>query len=244
MYLNSSRQGASITVDMGDGDDEVDFYGGSSGSRYTVGLGDGDDRVEFGASGYGARGDVDLTLGTGRDLVELLHPPEDLTITDFQTGASGDIIRLNLSASLTNWNGSDNLFATGHIRLVQQGADTIIQVDADGGGDSWTTLLTLNNVTASDLTAENFDGFNPDGRSAAQLDKLTSSDENPRWSELFISLSEASAEEDGLFSMRSMKALPPLHDQGILPLNGDSPDHYTPDELIEPITPLESLDWW
>ena len=148
---------------MGLGDDTVLFNSGRSGGQYIINLGSGDDLIRVGSGGAGGLGDIDLTLGDGRDTIDLQDLPSDLTVSDFEVGASGDTLRLNIASSLTNWNGSDNPFTTGHIRLVQDGANTIVQVDTDGGGDSWATLLTLNNVTANDLTAENFNGFNPDG---------------------------------------------------------------------------------
>ncbi|MDF1769453.1 MAG: hypothetical protein P1U43_11930, partial [Maricaulis sp.] len=162
LTLENYHASAVVIADMGSGDDEIGFYGGRAGAVFSVDLGSGDDFIRFGSGGVAGLGDFALTLGAGRDVIELQALPENLSVSDFEVGASGDVIRLNIASTLTNWDGSDNPFATGHFRLVQQGADTVVQVDTDGGGDSWATLLTLDGVTATDLSAENFDGFDPD----------------------------------------------------------------------------------
>ena len=46
-----------------------------------------------------------------------------------------------------------NPFTGGWLRLQQSGANTLLQVDANGatGGGNWTTLATLQNVTAANI---------------------------------------------------------------------------------------------
>jgi len=42
-------------------------------------------------------------------------------------------------------------FADGYIELTQSGADTLVQVDSDGGASSLQTLVTLQNVNVGDV---------------------------------------------------------------------------------------------
>ncbi|MBD2491347.1 hypothetical protein [Aulosira sp. FACHB-615] len=55
-----------------------------------------------------------------------------------------------------NYTGT-NPIANGYIRGIQSGSNTLIQVDADGVGSSATfsTLVTLNNFTASNFSQSN-----------------------------------------------------------------------------------------
>jgi hypothetical protein len=61
--------------------------------------------------------------------------------------------------------GSDP-FAGGFLRLQQSGADTLVQIDRNGGSDGFTTLLTLKNVAAFALTSANLGGLAPPVSSA------------------------------------------------------------------------------
>ena len=129
---------ASNTLDAGAGDDAIDVYQSNAGSITTV------------------------TGGSGRDTYRL--QPDSVGVllaTDFAPGASGDI--LNINTLLTNSSGysGGNPFAPalGYLRLVQQGADTLLQWDRDGAGaaiNTWQTVITLQNTSAAALTSENF----------------------------------------------------------------------------------------
>ncbi len=105
-----------------------------------------------------------LTGGAGKDRYVLYsYDLATKTVTDFAVGATGDVIdvRLLLSDSAFFGYSSGNPLdpALGYMRLEQVGANTLVQWDQDGAAGSvegWRTVLTLNSVTASNVTAENF----------------------------------------------------------------------------------------
>jgi Ca2+-binding RTX toxin-like protein len=164
-----------VVVDAGGGNDRVDYtverFQGvgtqSVDATLTVDLGAGDDYFYL----DNARGTTTLTLGSGRDRVELgalfkylLPGKSPLIITDFLAGQSGDQIDLGLLLSRgTGWDMASNPFASGHLRLEQLGADTLILWDYDGvnGNDELETLVLLRNVSATSLTSSNFAGYDP-----------------------------------------------------------------------------------
>jgi Ca2+-binding RTX toxin-like protein len=142
------------TIDAGAGDDAVwiDAFAASQ----TVTLGDGSDVIRL------------QTYYSGND-----DDPEDgsiffantITVTDFRAGVDRlDLIGF-LDDGLVGWDHSANPFSTGHLRLVQSGTDTLVQIDRDGSvgtGTGWTTLLNLHGTVASSLTAAEL-GFDPRG---------------------------------------------------------------------------------
>ena len=100
-------------------------------------------------------------------------------VTDFAAGNGGDRIDftqlLDNSANNGGYSGGNPMDpAQGYLRLVQDGANTLLQYDQDGAtglGYSFSTLATLQNVNASNLTSENFvGGFNPDGSASPGLE--------------------------------------------------------------------------
>lgn len=176
--------GADILIG-GAGNDTLDVNRGATASGDLVRMegGDGTDRLELtnvttarvemdGGTGNDTiivrylSGATTVTTGLGSDLIYVgLGINAALVFTDFTAGNQGDVLYLgtNFTDSLTNWSGSDP-FSTGHLRLVQSGADTLVQVDRDGrpGAGEFATLLTLQNVLADNLTTFNFSGLNPE----------------------------------------------------------------------------------
>src|SRR5262249_46034507 len=86
-----------------------------------------------------------------------------VNIRDFQPG-SGD--QLDLRA-LVNVSGGNPFGTSGYLHAQQVGTDTVISLDPDGAAGtrySMQTLLTLQGVTASQLSSADFaGGFGPDG---------------------------------------------------------------------------------
>lgn len=146
------------TLDGGDGDD---WLADQSGSNRLIG-GAGNDEFWYVS---GSPGESTLSGGSGSDSFEL--SPDVLTpdaaadvITDFEAGAGGDridltFLRPTLEGSLI---GFPNLFATGHLRLVREGSDTVLKASMTGGiaPEDLRTVLVLRDVEPSSLTADNF----------------------------------------------------------------------------------------
>jgi Ca2+-binding RTX toxin-like protein len=144
-----------LQADGGDGDDTFLVYGYYSETRkVTITGGAGVDH--YAVSGEGA------TL--------------DLTITDFRTGAGGDVLDLFQAFPFLYV----NPFGSGHARLVQDGTRTLLQVDRDGsaGPGAFGTWIAFENTTASAFTSGNFtQGVRPDGASTGLVFEGTAGDE-------------------------------------------------------------------
>ena len=140
--------GAGIDILRGDsGDDEI--YGGAG--RDTI-LGDaGDDTIDGGAGNdtiFGGSGDDTLTGGAGADTFVYTGVSGDDTITDF----SLDVDTLDLRLIQQTITFSD-------LTIEQDGSDTKITISHDDLDDDVT--ITLEGITATDLTADHFEMPNP-----------------------------------------------------------------------------------
>lgn len=166
------RRSDVVTILGGSGNDHVTYTNPGSSDvtqlgvnvTLTVDLGDGDDDLTLNL----LRTSATITLGAGRDTVILtphyLTPHATAVITDFVAGKGGD--RLDLTDALgKQYRGfiGSNGFATGELRLIQQGADTLVAFDYDGEGSSDETqpIVILRGVAIESLTAENFAGVDP-----------------------------------------------------------------------------------
>jgi len=154
-----------IRLEGGEGDDSLSYQGYTTGS-VTMDGGGGADLFTVIAND----GAVVITTGAGSDRISLhqfyANASGRLTVSDFATGADGDAIDWTsyLATTLSNWSGSDP-FASGHLRMTQSGADTLILIDRDGSGGvySYSTLVTLQGVNVGSLTTANLGGFAPSG---------------------------------------------------------------------------------
>ncbi|MCS0631582.1 cadherin-like domain-containing protein [Telluria mixta] len=152
----------------GAGNDTIDANGSSPQS--VIDGGSGSDTFYV----YGSNNTQTITTGADSDLVYFYYPTNAgagtaIVITDFTTGAGGDKIDLgHLIAYSSGYVGDTDPFATGYLRLQQDGNDTWLQWDQDGtgGGTTWKTMMVFQNATATDFTMHNFNpGYNPDGTS-------------------------------------------------------------------------------
>ncbi|WP_114226812.1 MULTISPECIES: M10 family metallopeptidase C-terminal domain-containing protein [Sphingomonas] len=168
-----------VTVDAGSGNDRVVLTGVDSA---VVNLGTGNDVLSISTLGGAGFNDYDITTGSGQDTIQLAGSGAAATTTDratvvrdFTVGDTGDRFELrtvtsgafaaNSWVNTTNFLGmtstAQDLFDTGHLRLVQSGSDMLLQADRDGSGaaSGFVTIATLSNTYTGGFTAYNFDGM-------------------------------------------------------------------------------------
>ena len=120
------------------GDDRMIGGGGAD----TINSGNGNDYI------WGGAGADQLNGSGGNDRFAYLSTAEggDI-ITGFTTGTYGDAIDLSVIAIQNRWIG--DIFTGGYVSLVQSGSDTLVKVDANGGGNGYVTVATLLDIEAS-----------------------------------------------------------------------------------------------
>lgn len=166
--------GGNNTVEGGDGDDAFTLGGISnsggggpgndtfllSGGSDTLSGDDGDDTFQLQSAGTYL-----LTGGAGRETYQLGASSGTVTITDFVGGASGDMLDIGAVLDASTGSSGGSPFGTaGYMRVVQDGADTLLQWDADGAsgtGSAWQTRAILAGLDATSLTGSNFRPFAP-----------------------------------------------------------------------------------
>ncbi|HEY0026686.1 MAG TPA: calcium-binding protein [Allosphingosinicella sp.] len=175
-YLSARRWGSAadiIVMNGGAGNDQAFILMHGPGN-FTFNGGEGNDRIEIGSS----MGTHLLTLGSGTDTLAVeggysSEAPRSITVTDFATGDDGDRLDLTrfLLLSVGNWDHNQNPFGSGHLRLAQYGADTILEFDMDGAASAYgyVTLVTFQNTSKAGFTYLNLDGFPSDGSVPAGL---------------------------------------------------------------------------
>jgi Ca2+-binding RTX toxin-like protein len=151
-----------VTLLGGDGNDQITLNGFASDN--SIDGGNGDDLIILGSALAAT-----ITLGAGTDTLRLatnFSPSGSMIVTDYAPGI--DTLDLALPTLLAGWTGN-NPFDGGFLRLVQAGADTLLQVDRNGGGDQFATLLQFSNLSIGQFSAADFSGFPPTGGSAVGL---------------------------------------------------------------------------
>jgi Ca2+-binding RTX toxin-like protein len=145
----------------------------TTGSSFVLDGGAGNDNITVQLSTLA--GVVAVSLGAGADMLAVgAFTSGVVNVDDFQAGDAGDRLEIAsyLQSTLIGYDRISNVFATGHARTVQSGADTLFQIDRDGSAGSfygWTTLVTLRNVAAGQLTGYNLGGYPVDGTVAAGI---------------------------------------------------------------------------
>ncbi|WP_165390792.1 calcium-binding protein [Pseudoduganella lutea] len=179
---------ASTLMDGGAGNDTLGSWsngstmlGGTGNDQLNIGEsavsvdgGDGDDvlTVDYRLN-YSWQKQITVSGGAGRDTFIPgwnTNGTLPVFIADFEAGTNGDRIDLGMLLTSTHYpHGAvgENPFspAAGILRLIQDGADTRLQVGGPRwSSTSWETMLVLENVLATDITAANFIGaISPDG---------------------------------------------------------------------------------
>jgi Ca2+-binding RTX toxin-like protein len=175
LSLNYGSTG--VTADGQDGDDLI-WAGSWENEQATLRGGAGNDTIHAGGDGLlidGGKGNdlIDLAysnnasgrIATGADadvvtpsLLTVQYGHAAPLILDFTTGAGGDRLDLATVLSQLGLGTSADPFASGHMRLTASGTNTLVEVDADASanGARYVTLVTLQGVAPSALTADNF----------------------------------------------------------------------------------------
>ncbi|MCL6697666.1 FG-GAP-like repeat-containing protein [Sphingomonas sp. NSE70-1] len=170
LYRLDSSLNEAVTIRGGDGNDMITAWSYASGS-VVIDAGAGDDSVSLVTSNNSQQ----ITLGTGRDVLnlDLFQPIQGAgqtsrIVTDFQTGAVGDSVLMHqLLSRYGEWDGQSNPFEAGVIRLVQRGADAVLQMSGIAGVSDFQDVVIFQNVSTGSFVAENFGGFSPNGVPAA-----------------------------------------------------------------------------
>ncbi|CAG1016854.1 partial Leukotoxin, partial [Anaerolineales bacterium] len=146
------------TLFGGSGNDELSDQVWDDGINFING-GDGNDSIRYSGS---TNGSATVTGGSGNDIYWLSSSTGTLAATDFQAGANGDILQIGeiLSYAVIGYDGVTNPFASYYLRLFQDGADTLLQLNYNPAWNppeydwSWNTLIRLKNVSADALTQD------------------------------------------------------------------------------------------
>ncbi|EJL22414.1 putative calcium-binding protein, partial [Caulobacter sp. AP07] len=176
--------GGLITIEGGAGEDRIDAIGYLHAAPYDwrIDGGDGNDSLQVRylthfTADLGAGNDyiyVDMplsggviSLGSGADRIAMVsdygrNPGSgDRYLTINGLGADDQIDLTVLSYGMSNWDQVTNLFASGHLRATQSGADVLIDIDRDGAGGAydWNPLLRLTDRTLAQLSPLNLGGM-------------------------------------------------------------------------------------
>jgi Ca2+-binding RTX toxin-like protein len=157
------------TVDAGAGDDHI-YLQNTDGALVLVDGGSGNDTFDIGNAGTGAGAPpLEITGGTGSDLYLFRTAEAYADIKDFKSGAGGDVLDvtplLNHAAAYGYAGGNPMNADIGLMRMVQDGADLLLQFDVDGlaDGSGMRTIAILRDVNLADFLSENIKGANPHG---------------------------------------------------------------------------------
>ncbi|MDM5177063.1 calcium-binding protein [Massilia sp. DJPM01] len=172
--LYSERGGASlldggIDNDFLFGDGQDTYLGGAGADRITIRtraaeaaattLADGGAGNDLFSVAFLNQGSARVTGGGGRDvyLLERESGPAGYLVTDFAGGPQGDRIDASrLLAGIDLSLGDPFSNERGYLKLVQDGADSVLQFDADGAKGSaaaFKTVLRLEGVSAASVAA-------------------------------------------------------------------------------------------
>jgi Ca2+-binding RTX toxin-like protein len=178
--LSGNRYLDNVTVNAGTGNDRVVLTGVDAA---VIDLGTGNDLLSISTLGIVGFNDHDITTGAGQDTIQLAGSGAVATTTaranivrDFAVGDTGDRFELRTASggsfAATSWVNTTNftgltsnvqdLFDSGHLRLVQVGTDMLLQADRDGAAGATSTFVTiavLSNTYTGAFTAFNFDGM-------------------------------------------------------------------------------------
>ena len=137
----------------------VEANGDDGGDTIYLDLQNGASAILRGGSGddvifVGSGGDITVSTGSGSDTVTYggyyTPLPARLEITDFAVGTD-TLDWTDFRGDFSGLNGA-NPFLTGHARLIQDGADAVLQFDTDGGADGFEESIRFRNIDATTLS--------------------------------------------------------------------------------------------
>jgi Ca2+-binding RTX toxin-like protein len=127
------------------GDDFLygDLFASTNGNDLLIG-GDGNDFLR-------GNGGVDTLIGgNGIDTFDYTNITDAGTTGDIITDFNTAIDKIKLTDLMSNLGvGAGTAVSGGYLSFFQSGANALVLVDSNGGGDSFTTMATLNNVNVS-----------------------------------------------------------------------------------------------
>ncbi|MBU1213177.1 MAG: VCBS domain-containing protein [Alphaproteobacteria bacterium] len=172
-YTYSGAVDSPDIIMTGDGNDVIraqsfDFTGISTTpvGSFSVDAGSGNDDVTASSSNGGT---VTVTLGADADIFRVVpFANSTVIITDFsiaedRIGLDQLLDYLTQGNSSVDWDGAQNPFDSGHLRLVQDGADTLLEID-NGWIDEvaqtdidYRPVVRLQNVIVTQVNPSNFE---------------------------------------------------------------------------------------
>ncbi|HEY0012003.1 MAG TPA: calcium-binding protein [Allosphingosinicella sp.] len=148
-----------VTLLGGEGNDYIDVNAAKSA---VIDAGAGSDTVSINAVTTNYR----ITLGTGVDSLQLWSSAGlngTIVVTDMETGSGGDFLVIDgyLRRQLAGWDPATNPYDQGFVRLVQRGADSVLEIDRDGpsGAGAFADLIVFQNAEASTFASSNLGGY-------------------------------------------------------------------------------------
>ncbi|HEY0028445.1 MAG TPA: hypothetical protein VGC35_11290, partial [Allosphingosinicella sp.] len=163
---------AGVTINGGAGNDTL-YVESIATATLTIDMGDGNDSVFLPFNRAAT-----LLLGSGNDILAVApaYAAEGMGVIDvhdFATGDAGDhFVTVDLVDGASNYQYGRNPFASGHARLIANGAgDTLLQIDLDGTGTQhdWSTAVIFRYTSPDAFTAYNL-GFGTAGADTMRLD--------------------------------------------------------------------------
>ncbi len=154
VVLNGAYTSAGFSEAQSQDGEKIVSYNGNASDQLIYGT--GYDDLVSGGDGHdilvGGGGEDVLTGGLGSDTFDYNQLTDaganGDVITDFNL-AEGDVLDIHdLLQDFEGYDGS-NAVTGGFLQLSASGGNTVVQVDSNGGGDSYVNLVTLNNVLLS-----------------------------------------------------------------------------------------------
>jgi len=210
LYNDFGGDAANITFLGGDGSDQATFILTALNSQFNLDMGSGDDTITFGrrtnSEEDGGGGVFQITLGGGSDHIhfENYDVRKFVTVTDFDVGDGGDSLSIDGLLDDTEWDGISNPYGSNILRLSQNGADALLEVNLGSeSSPNWQLAVRLNGVSVGDLTSANVGGgFDIDGSAPAPNEIIGTEDNESIEGTVLPDIIRGLAGSDNLYGFR------------------------------------------